>query len=91
MAELALELDTEQKTSLENSTQVKRLERKAAPEQIKAYKKLIEEIEEIAVIIFFQKCRNNFQRNKLLMKVFLWIQSRVEKLFGIHQLTATIN
>ena len=62
MAELALELDTEQKTSLENSTQVKRLERKAAPEQIKAYKKLIEEIEEIAVIVFFSKMSKSFSK-----------------------------
>jgi len=55
LAELALELDTEQKTSLENFTQVKRLERKAAQELVKVYMKLIEEIEEIAVIVFLFK------------------------------------
>ncbi len=62
MAELALELDTEQKKSLENSTQVKRLERKAAPEKVKVYMKLIEEIEEIAVIVFFSKMSKSFSK-----------------------------
>jgi len=62
LAELALELGTEQKTSLENSLQVKHLERKAAPEQVKAYMKLIEEIEEIAVIVFFSKMSKSFSK-----------------------------
>ena len=71
MAELASELDTEQKMSLENATQVKRLERKVREltatleeerknqlrasdtasqlhNKINAYKKQIEETEEIA-------------------------------------------